>query len=55
LLSVVFAIAFLGERATLREVAGIALAAAGVLAMILLAPAERAGDEPLEAAYQRLL
>jgi len=54
-LSIIFALLFLGERATIREMIGIAIAAGGVLGLIMLAPAERAGPETLEAIHQPLV
>jgi drug/metabolite transporter (DMT)-like permease len=56
LLSILFAVVFLGERATAREILGVLIAIAGVLALVLGADAHRqhpAGDA-VEAVHQPL-
>jgi len=56
LLSILFAVVFLGERATVREILGVLIAIAGVLALVLGADAHRqhpVGDA-VEAVHQPL-
>jgi len=56
LLSILFAVVFLGERATVREILGVLIAIAGVLALVLGADAHRQhpGGDAVEAVHQPL-
>jgi drug/metabolite transporter (DMT)-like permease len=56
ILSLIFAIIFLGERPTAREAVGVAIAIAGVIALVVGADARRAGAEAeqAEAVHQPL-
>jgi drug/metabolite transporter (DMT)-like permease len=56
LLSILFAVVFLGERATVWEILGVLIAIAGVLALVLGADAHRQhpGGDAVEAVHQPL-
>jgi drug/metabolite transporter (DMT)-like permease len=53
-LSIIFAIIFLGEHATIREVAGVAIAMSGIIALVTGADPHRKPIEAAEAIHQPL-